>query len=167
MPSDSPDWQEVANITAAAAMSDGPDWQLVITPAGGGSFGGYASLTGPGQTASPGALTQQGGLTVNDPNGDGVTVQSEGFVTIIAESADSVLIATTGGGGISVSSDGGLDLTDSSTTALTIEETGTGGIAIVDAGSGADILTLPNLPTSPSGLAPGTLWNNGGVVNVT
>lgn len=136
---------------------------VTITASGGG---GYASLTGAGETVTPGALTQAGGFTVNDTAGDGFTVQSQGFITIIAQSADSVLVATTGGGGIGLDSDGGLDLTDTSSSPLTIQESGTGGISIVDAGSGTDAIVLPNLPTSSAGLQPGQLWNSGGVVHV-
>jgi hypothetical protein len=48
--------------------------------AGGGL---YASLTGPGQTVTPGALTQDGGLTVNttpsDPGGGGFHVAATAF----------------------------------------------------------------------------------------
>jgi hypothetical protein len=42
---------------------------------GGGSVGPvtfYASLTGPGETATPGDLTQLGGFIVDDSNGDGI-----------------------------------------------------------------------------------------------
>lgn len=48
---------------------------------GGGA--GYASLTGAGESETPGYLVQAGGLTVNDPNGDGINVQStNGSITL-------------------------------------------------------------------------------------
>jgi len=52
------------------------DW---TTPGGGG--GGYASLTGPGETASPGLLTQSGGFSVQDPNGNGIVLTTSGSFT--------------------------------------------------------------------------------------
>jgi len=41
-----------------------------------GNNGGYASLTGPGKTQISGALTQEGGFTVNDVNNEGINLQN-------------------------------------------------------------------------------------------
>jgi hypothetical protein len=49
-------------------------WVLTTAPTGGTSTVNYASLTGPGQTTTPGNLTQAGGFTVNDTSGSGVFV---------------------------------------------------------------------------------------------
>ena len=73
---DAPDWQLTINVTAVATQ-DNPDWQVTAVGPGGTPIGGgYASLTGPGQTTTPGDLTQQGGFTIDDPVGHGITFQS-------------------------------------------------------------------------------------------
>ena len=130
MPLDSPDWQEVANITSAAAMSDGPDWQNVITPAGGGSFGGYASLTGPGQTASPGDLTQEGGLQVNVD-----AASTIGFDVNNSSTNSPINLIDSGGRGINIETSGNIGLFLNSGT-------GTGGITLQDGGTfGIEMIT--------------------------
>jgi hypothetical protein len=57
----------------------------------------YASLTGPGETASPGDLTQRGGFTVIDSIGDGITFTSAGNTDI--ESVGTIDIGTADNGG--------------------------------------------------------------------
>ena len=54
----------------------------------GGSVGPvtfYASLTGPGETATPGDLTQLGGFTVNDEYGDGISL-TQPFTGLVLQS---------------------------------------------------------------------------------
>lgn len=51
-------------------MSDFPDWS------GSGGGGGYASLTGPGQTTDPGQLNQDGGFVINS-NAEPVVIASD------------------------------------------------------------------------------------------
>ena len=50
--------------------------------------GGYASLTGPGQSTTPGDLTQAGGFTVNDSVGDGITLNTAGFLIAASVETD-------------------------------------------------------------------------------
>ena len=51
---------------------EGPDSRLKVIASSGG--GGYASLTGPGETETPGALTQAGGFIVEDTLGTGLYI---------------------------------------------------------------------------------------------
>jgi hypothetical protein len=68
-----------------------------------GSSGGYLSLTGAGETATPGAITQSGGFTVDD-----------------------------NGGGFNATTTGGIEFDDTSGAGVGITESGTGGVAIRD-----------------------------------
>jgi hypothetical protein len=55
-----------------------PDWQRIVTGPGGSSVGGYASLTGLGQTNTFGLLTQTGPFVVDSTTPDeGVTLTAE------------------------------------------------------------------------------------------
>lgn len=151
MPVDSPDWSEVVNITSAALMTDGPDWQSVITPAGGGSFGGYASLTGPGETATPGDLTQLGGLSVEVPptSGTGLSLQNQAPIELV--------IQDIGGGGLVIDEGGG-------TGGITIIDHGGGGIVIEDDGVGGIVLNTNTLSffTNPAVSQPTVTGSRGG-----
>ena len=51
----------------------------------------YASLTGPGETAAPGDLTQEGGFTVNDVDGHGVTLKTIGDTITLMDNGDESL----------------------------------------------------------------------------
>lgn len=54
----------------------------ISVPTGGGG-GGYASLTGPGQTTTPGMLIQAGGFQINDNTpGDGIFMNTTGGIFI-------------------------------------------------------------------------------------
>lgn len=61
-------------IWQAATGGDDTSWSAIS--GGGGGGGGYDSLTGAGESGSPGALTQLGGFTVTDDAGDGVHLDS-------------------------------------------------------------------------------------------
>jgi hypothetical protein len=81
----------------------GPTTDLHVA-AGGGL---YASLTGSGETVTPGGLVQAGGLTINtspgDPGGSGFHVAATGFSgSTVAASIDS-----SGGGNIRISTGSG------------------------------------------------------------
>jgi hypothetical protein len=78
MTTDSPDFQLTIAITAVPT-ADNPDWQITATAPGGGGLGGYKSLTGPGQTATPGDLTQAGSFTVTNLNPSGTDGVSDGL----------------------------------------------------------------------------------------
>ncbi len=81
MTKDSPDFQLTITVDTVAP-NDSPDWQITAVGPGGASVGGYKSLTGPGETATPGDLTQAGGFTVNDTVGDGIELYSNGPVQV-------------------------------------------------------------------------------------
>jgi len=62
---DVPDWQKVVKVVPSFVPgTDVPDWEKVVIGPGGSSLGGYASLTGPGETVTPGQLTQAGAFAV-------------------------------------------------------------------------------------------------------
>ena len=63
MSADFEDWTRGLELVVDD-MSDFPDWTVAAQVTGGGS-GGYASLTGPGQTVTPGKLTQEGDFEVD------------------------------------------------------------------------------------------------------
>lgn len=92
----------------------------------GGAATGYASLTGPGETATPGDLTQAGGFTVDDTAGDGITLLMSGatshnILTIAQEGLGGIEIFDTGGGGILMESTGQIALTPQGEILLTSE----------------------------------------------
>ena len=71
--------------------ADFADWTIAVIDAGGGG-GGYASLTGPGQTATPGDLVQLGGFEVFDTAGDGVQLESAGQIEIDTTGSNDIII---------------------------------------------------------------------------
>jgi hypothetical protein len=90
------------NITISPTSGTG-----VVTISASGSGGGYASLTGAGETTTPGDLTQAGGFTVDDNAGDGISLTSggssdDGDIEIRAESH-----STTPGGVVNISAANG------------------------------------------------------------
>ena len=87
-------------------------WQGPVVGAGAGGGGLYASLTGPGEGSTPGALTQAGGFTVSDPASQGVyLLGANGTSVLILQHASGESIAIQlvdySAGGISIISDGG------------------------------------------------------------
>ncbi len=105
---DNPDFQTTVTITLTPPTADNPDWQQTISGPG-GSFpggGGYASLTGPGQSATPGELDQAGAFQAIDTTPAG----------------DAMLFDTVNG----------IQLLDNSSTGVTIQEQGTGAVAITN-----------------------------------
>ena len=93
---DAPDWQLTINVTAVATQ-DNPDWQVTAVGPGGTPIGGgYASLTGPGQTTTPGDLTQAGGFDVNDNVGDGIALFTVGAASIFAEDSIQMIVHNSG-----------------------------------------------------------------------
>jgi hypothetical protein len=84
-------------------MSDFPDW-TVAAQVTGGSAGGYASLTGPGQTATPGELTQAGSLVVNGSSASlGVDVVAGAFNHAVTIDTPDVLAVVAGGATVTTS----------------------------------------------------------------
>lgn len=79
----------IFKITADGTLTATVSLFVGVPPVvGGGSVGPvtfYASLTGPGETATPGDLTQLGGFTVNDENGDGISL-TQPFTGLVLQS---------------------------------------------------------------------------------
>jgi hypothetical protein len=124
---------------------DVPDTGIVTINATGSGGGGYASLTGPGETTTPGDLTQAGGFTVNDSLGDGINFNSPlNGVNVTAGSFSSETTAGTG-------------LEDDSSDGIVLDETGSGGI-LIQSISG---ITLTN-----GGTGLGILLNGGPYITV-
>lgn len=78
----------------------------LIAPSSGG--GAYASLTGPGETTTPGALTQLGALTVNDTVGPGITLAEQvgDIVLEVLSAAGTLGLVSFGTGGVQIGAGG-------------------------------------------------------------
>jgi hypothetical protein len=83
----------------------GPTVDLSVPASGSGA--GYASLTGPGQSTSPGLLVQAGGVIVND-NAGGVQLNTTGGVIIHDNNASAgiEIIERTANGAVSINGNG-------------------------------------------------------------
>jgi len=132
--------------------------------------GGYASLTGEGETVTPGELTQEGGFSVNDATGVGITwtVSGGGGIDWSITGGGGFLFTQTGGGGIAITTTEGVIL--EATQAIFVESGqgltldagtllglfGTTGIQIASVSAGFTLYTAPNLagleaaPTAPA-----------------
>jgi hypothetical protein len=70
-----------------------------------GGEGGYASLTGAGETAYPGALTQHGGFTVDDTQtGNGISFTTEAGINLGTTASGAIDTHTGDGGMIAIQS---------------------------------------------------------------
>lgn len=143
MASGAPDWQRIVSIVPSMTAG-APDWERVVVGAGGTPIGGggYKSLTGAGQTASPGDLSQNGGFSAvagaasstgiffEDVSGNGFSVDiasGAGGVTMNDFGPGGTLIADLGGGGLAVRN----NVTASSPSSLLLEGTTLGGVQIL------------------------------------
>lgn len=106
----------------------------LIAPSSGG--GTYASLTGPGQTVTPGKLTQLGDFTVSD---NGTTGTGISFSTGSTAALPIFLSANDG-------------LVGGNVASITLSGSGTGDVAI-QAGTGGGAV----IHVTASGTAPGTI----------
>ena len=96
MSADFEDWTRGLELVVDD-MSDFPDWTVAAQVTGGGGTG-YASLTGPGQTVTPGALTQAGEFTVNSGGASLVVGATSGpFTDVVNISTDTEMNLTAGG----------------------------------------------------------------------
>jgi len=69
--------QQITSVDGSVTVTN-PTGPVVDLHVAGGGGGLYASLTGPGETVTPGDLTQAGGLYVNSPSGtNGFAVQAQ------------------------------------------------------------------------------------------
>ena len=90
-----------SGVTFAAVLSGslGTAYQgtlnVVAYEASTGGTVNYASLSGPGQSASPGALTQNGGFSVTDATGESVSIDSTANVGISSSGGYVAIIGTT------------------------------------------------------------------------
>lgn len=121
MSADFEDWTRGLELVTDD-MSDFPDW-TVAAQVTGGSAGGYASLTGPGQTTTPGLLDQAGGFDITsgdnlfslDAPGGGsgnlvATVTNSATITAPGFTLDTnVAILTTSLAGVELTTDPGFD----------------------------------------------------------
>jgi hypothetical protein len=183
------DWQKVVTVVPSFVPgTDVPDWETVVVGPGGGSVGGYASLTGPGETATPGDLDQEGGFTVHDVNGDGIFLEAgsngtgsgglylannstAGGNTQLIDQADGIVIAASGpAGSVGVQVQG-------ADAPLTLDNQGTGAASYIGltAAAGAALtlqefftLLLTAVPVYPNngaavagGLLSGDLYRTG------
>jgi hypothetical protein len=144
-----PDFQYT--VTSVLTVGAGaPDFQRVIVGPGGTSVGGYASLTGPGQTATPGDLTQAGGLEVDAPAGSAVSLNSVEFIENISAKGFYVTDNSIGvkARGVHINSTGdlGIVLSDGGVASLTHK-----GIFLNEAGDG-NILLSTAATTGPNGI---------------
>ena len=116
---DAPDFQTTVTITLTPPTADNPDWQQTITGPG-GTFpggGGYASLTGPGQSATPGELDQAGAFQAVDtaPAGDAMLLDTVNGILLVDNSSTGIslqesqggiaITALTGGGSVDIDSE--------------------------------------------------------------
>jgi hypothetical protein len=112
---------------------------VTINASGGG--GGYASLTGTGETTTPGDLTQDGGFTVNDSAGDGITLDSTGGT--ITEDGDQIRLNSVDGTFITNTTTDGINVSDNSTTGIhIIENEADAPITLTTTSGSTDTITL-------------------------
>ncbi len=136
----------------------------LIAPSGGGA---YLSLTGPGETTTPGALTQRGPFTVADSQGNIILDEtSPGGVAILTASspASQVEVGTPTGaaifdvatGNVEINSAGSIAIGTGSTQGVELQSAA--GIEIVSAGSGASgpQITLFTHGADPNGVVTST-----------
>lgn len=127
MTQDAPDWQRVVTVVTAVS-GDAPDWERVVVGPGGVPIGsGYASLTGAGETVTPGDLDQEGGFVVNVPvaSSTGLQLSNESPIEVVVnDNSGYGIVIDEGGGGI----DGGIQLIDHGGGGITLTDNGAGGL---------------------------------------
>ena len=116
---DNPDFQTTVTVTFTPPTADNPDWQQTITGPGGVPVGGggYASLTGPGQSATPGELDQAGAFQAFDttPGGSSMLLDTVNGIELIDNSSTGIVLqestgpiaiqAQTGSSGVTIDSE--------------------------------------------------------------
>ena len=137
---------------------DSPDFQSTAVGPGGVPIGagGYASLTGAGETATPGDLVQAGGFEVDSPAGSAITFSAVLFIQNLSGGGFSVTDHSTGAhaGGVHINSTGdlGIVISDQGSAALTHK-----GIFLIENGDGNIVLSTA-ATTGPYGIE---LYNSG------
>lgn len=154
--------QSLMGVPNGVAILDGtgnvPLDELGNAPGGGGAV----SITGAGESTSPGALEQNGGWTVLDPNNEGVyLLGANGHSVLVLQQSGGesvpIQLIDFAGGGINIASDGG---------DVTVTGTGIDLNATFIELNAADIF-LYDLAPSTDPLNSGQAWNNHGVVMVS
>lgn len=128
--------QLVAGTNITLDPTDGTG--VVTINASGGSSTHYASLTGVGETTTPGALTQAGDLTVNGSTTTGLTVNGQANFNSSGTGISGFLVSM---------SLGNIRITQSGTGALTIlnnNTTGSAGITIQSTNAGVNLIGPAN-----------------------
>lgn len=122
-------------------------------PFGGSQPGGgrYASLTGDGETETPGDLTQAGGLSIPIPSGDDfgfeVRDDGDGGINLKTNGAGGVNVVDTGSGGLNFNAEGAtssINIVDAGNGGLTVIEKGDGGLIVNNQGTGGLVLESTN-----------------------
>ena len=127
--------------------------------------GGYLSLTGPGETATPGDLTQAGGLTVYAAAGDTMgIILATGIATVSPHMPDpagdiQLVDGTSDGLFVQAISDGGIFIQDTpylgpgnASGGIQLYEWGDGGISALDTGGGGILIdSTGNIDIAGSG----------------
>lgn len=149
---DSPDYQETAvTVSATGDTPDAPDYQRVVVGPGAVPIGGgYKSLTGDGETTTPGDLTQAGGLTVDVSSDMGVAVTNSGAgaITLDNKGVGPIKLVNTAGGGIVLDDEGeGLTLNAAANASLTA-----GGALTITGGGGSVWTTTGSLTIGDTNL---------------
>jgi hypothetical protein len=129
------DWTRgITLVTGSGPVTDFPDWTTAVQTTGGGGAG-YASLTGPGETTTPGDLTQLGGLRVTDTGSGGFEVFTDGPLQVTCNNGNPLLVENTGTGGVKVYANGAGPLTllaDTNASLIHVEANGGGGVNVVN-----------------------------------
>lgn len=112
-----------SNVTVEAQpVQGGPNKSNgIVTISSTSSSGGYDSLTGAGETATPGKLTQAGGFTVDDPDGDGILFETaktgSSALELSTTNINSEIFLNAGGGGAS-----GVNIYTNGTDGITLQD---------------------------------------------
>lgn len=174
--------QEITSNDGTVTVTN-PYGPVVDLHAAGGGGGGYASLTGPGQTTSPGNLTQAGGLTVNDysaaggmglsfytPN-NGIVMQTgsggagSGAFDILQDGSGGLNISNVGSSATQISSSGNqIILTSSASGSISWGGVPAGGVLV---NGSADIKLVQGPGVALPSLQGIYLWNQTGTGGIT
>lgn len=139
MATDFEDWTNGISVVSGPLASDLPDWTEAIAAGSGAAF--YASLTGVGESTTPGALTQAGGLTVN-AGSDAVTVTSGSTTPLTIDSTGTggvIVESTNTNGGLVIESKQTINITQTGlalTTGIELDTSGNIGQILINSGTG-------------------------------
>ena len=139
----------VLTIDSVSGSTATAKWAVV----GGG--GGYDSLTGAGESATPGDLTQAGGFTVNEAGTTGINLNDSGSggINLVDSGGAGVVIGVTDAAGLinivttNAANTGGVVIADYGTNGVYVQNNPAGLISFFDANS----VPQPAAPTAPTG----------------